>query len=90
MIHHGYEWRKYAENDETNAENAKDMERMQAEIAQRTVEASAGGGAVTVTASGNQEIQAVKINPDAVDRDIEMLEDMVLAATNEALKKPKK
>ena len=66
----------------------KDMERMQAEIAQRTVEASAGGGAVTVTASGNQEIQAVKINPDAVDLDdIEMLEDMVLAATNEALKK---
>ena len=66
----------------------KDMERMQAEIAQRTVEASAGGGAVTVMASGNQEIQAVKINPDAVDLDdIEMLEDMVLAATNEALKK---
>ena len=67
----------------------KDMERMQAEIAQRTVEASAGGGAVTVTAStAIEEIQAVKINPDAVDLDdIEMLEDMVLAATNEALKK---
>ncbi|MEG0874480.1 MAG: YbaB/EbfC family nucleoid-associated protein [Clostridiales bacterium] len=66
----------------------KDMERMQEEIGQRTVEATVGGGAVTVTASGSQEIKAVKINPDAVDlEDIEMLEDMVLAACNEAMKK---
>ena len=66
----------------------KDMEKMQAEICARTVEASVGGGAVTVVASGNQEIKAVKINPDAVDLDdIEMLEDMVLGACNEALKK---
>lgn len=66
----------------------KDMEKMQAEVAARTVEATVGGGAVTVVASGNQEIKGVKINPDAVDLDdIEMLEDMVLAACNEALNK---
>lgn len=66
----------------------KDMEKMQAEVAARTVEATVGGGAVTVIASGNQEIKGVKINPDAVDLDdIEMLEDMVLAACNEALNK---
>lgn len=68
----------------------RDMERMQAEAAEKTVDASAGGGAVTVTVSGNQEVKAVKINPDAVDLDdIEMLEDMVMAATNEALEKSK-
>lgn len=68
----------------------RDMEKMQAEAAEKTVEASVGGGAVTVTVSGNQEIKAVKINPDAVDLDdIEMLEDMVLAAANEALDKSK-
>ena len=68
----------------------RDMEKMQAEAAEKTVEASAGGGAVTVTVSGNQEVKAVKINPDAVDLDdIEMLEDMVMAATNEALEKSK-
>ena len=68
----------------------RDMEKMQAEAAEKTVEASAGGGAVTVTVSGNQKVKAVKINPDAVDLDdIEMLEDMVMAATNEALEKSK-
>lgn len=68
----------------------RDMEKMQAEAAEKTVEASVGGGAVTVTVSGNQEVKAVKINPDAVDLDdIEMLEDMVMAATNEALEKSK-
>ncbi len=68
----------------------RDMEKMQAEAAEKTVEASAGGGAVTVTVSGNQEVKAVKINPDAVDLDdIEMLEDMVMAATNEGLEKSK-
>lgn len=68
----------------------RDMEKMQAEAAEKTVEASAGGGAVTVTVSGNQEVKAVKINPDAVDLDdIEMLEDMVMAAANEALEKSK-
>lgn len=68
----------------------RDMEKMQAEAGEKTVDASAGGGAVTVTVSGNQEVKAIKINPDAVDLDdIEMLEDMVMAAVNEALDKSK-
>ena len=68
----------------------RDMEKMQAEAAEKTVEASAGGGAVTVTVSGNQEVKAIQINPDAVDlEDIEMLEDMVMAAVNEGLEKSK-
>lgn len=68
----------------------KDMEKMQAEAAEKTVAASAGGGAVTVTVSGNQEIKGVNINPDAVDLDdIEMLEDMIMAAANEALEQSK-
>lgn len=66
----------------------KDMERMQEEVAQRTVEVTTGGGAVTVVCDGAQNFRSVKINPDAVDlEDIEMLEDMVLAAFGEALKK---
>lgn len=65
-----------------------DMAKIQEEVSQRTVEASAGGGAVTVIADGSQTIKGVKINPDAVDLDdIEMLEDMVVAACNEALRK---
>lgn len=68
----------------------KDMEKMQAEAAEKTVSASAGGGAVTITVSGNQEIKGININPDAVDLDdIEMLEDMIMAAANEALDKSK-
>ena len=68
----------------------KDMEKMQAEAAEKTVSASAGGGAVTITVSGNQEIKGININPDAVDLDdIEMLEDMIMAAANEALEQSK-
>ena len=52
-----------------------------------TVDASAGGGMVKVTATGDMKIQSVKIDPDALDpEDAEMLEDMVLAAVNEALR----
>jgi DNA-binding YbaB/EbfC family protein len=64
------------------------MLKMQEEMAQRTVEASVGGGMVTVTANGKAEILAVKIEPQAVDPDdVEMLEDLVLAGVNEALRK---
>ncbi|MDR1775236.1 MAG: YbaB/EbfC family nucleoid-associated protein [Actinomycetes bacterium] len=57
----------------------------QAEIANQTVEASAGGGMVKVTMSGDQQLKSVKIDPAAVDpADVELLEDMVLAAVNEA------
>ncbi len=64
-----------------------DMEVAQQELAQETVEASAGGGMVTVTVSGDLEVRSVKIAPDAVDpEDVEMLCDLVLAAVNEALR----
>ena len=59
----------------------------QAELAKETVEASAGGGMVTVTASGAGDIQSIKIDPKAIDPDDpELLEDMVLAAVTEALR----
>ena len=61
---------------------------MQEEMAQETVEASSGGGVVTVEVNGNQEVLSVKIKPEAVDPDdLEMLEDLVLAAANAALEK---
>jgi nucleoid-associated protein EbfC len=63
------------------------MQQAQAELAEQTVEASAGGGAVTVVASGNGELRSVRIDPKAIDPDDpEMLGDMVLAAVNEALR----
>lgn len=62
--------------------------KMQEELEQATVEASAGGGAVKVTATGKQRITAIKIDPAAVDpQDVSLLEDMVLAAVNEAMDK---
>ncbi len=64
-----------------------DMEKAQASLKDDKVEASAGGGMVTVTVSGELEILDLKIDPDAVDpEDVDMLQDMVLAATNEALR----
>lgn len=61
--------------------------RIQEELARRTVTASAGGGMVTVIANGRQEIISIKITPEAVDpQDIAMLEDLVTAAVNEALR----
>jgi DNA-binding YbaB/EbfC family protein len=64
------------------------MVALQEEIGKRKVEATAGGGMVTVEANGKQEIVAVKIDPEVVNRDdVQMLEDLVLAASNEALRK---
>jgi len=64
------------------------LAKAQEELGKLTVEASAGGGAVKVVATGHQKIQSVKISPEAVDlKDISLLEDLVLAATNEALEK---
>jgi DNA-binding YbaB/EbfC family protein len=63
------------------------MARVQEELAHETVEASAGGGLVTVTATGAGEIAGIKIDPKAIDPDDpELLEDTVLAAVNEALR----
>jgi DNA-binding YbaB/EbfC family protein len=60
---------------------------MQAELDQREIEASAGGGAVTVKVSGKQELISIKISPEAVDPDdVEMLEDLVVAAVNEGIR----
>jgi hypothetical protein len=64
-----------------------DMELAQEELANETVEASAGGGIVTVTVTGSLEVRSVRIDPAAVDPDdVDMLCDLVLAATNEALR----
>ena len=65
-----------------------EMAKVQEELGQRTVEATAGGGAVQVTVSGHLEIKSIKIDPAAVDpQDVEMLQDLVLAAVNEGLRK---
>lgn len=64
----------------------EDMQRAQEALALETVSASAGGGAVTVTVSGALEIMDVIIDPGAVD-DVELLQDTVVAATNEAMRK---
>ena len=66
----------------------KKISALQEEMRQRTVEATAGGGMVTVTANGKNEVLSVKIDPEVVNRDdVEMLEDLVLAAVNEALRR---
>jgi nucleoid-associated protein EbfC len=66
----------------------KDMQKAQEELAAKTVEGTAGGGMVTVLVNGNKEVLEVKIKEEVVDpEDIEMLQDLVLAATNDALKK---
>ena len=59
----------------------------QEELKQREIETSAGGGAITVRVSGKQELLSIKINPEVVDpEDIEMLEDLVMAAVNEGIR----
>ncbi len=64
------------------------MAKMQEELEEKTVEASAGGGMVTVVANGKKEIVEINIKPEVVDPDdIEMLQDLVLAGVNEALRK---
>jgi len=64
------------------------MIKLQEELKSRTVESTAGGGMIKVIASGNNEILSIEIKPEAVDpEDVEMLQDLVLAAVNDALKK---
>ncbi len=65
----------------------KQMEEMQKQLEETEVEASVGGGAVVAKANGKKEILSIKIDESVVDpEDIEMLEDLVLAAVNEALR----
>lgn len=65
-----------------------EMGKMQEELKTRTLEATAGGGAIKVVITGEKQIQSLKIDPSVVDaEDMEMLEDLVTAAVNEAIKK---
>ncbi|MCX7571914.1 YbaB/EbfC family nucleoid-associated protein [Tumebacillus sp. DT12] len=64
------------------------MMKAQEELGTRTVEGTAGGGVVTVVVSGHKNVQSVTIKPEAVDPDdIEMLQDLILSAVNDAMKK---
>lgn len=66
----------------------RQMEEMQQELAVSEFEGTAGGGAVTVKVSGGKELTSVTISPAAVDPDdVEMLQDLIVAAVNEALRK---
>lgn len=68
----------------------KKMAKMQEELNSKIVEATAGGGMVTVKANGAQEIMEIRIEKDVVDpEDVEMLQDLILAAVNDALKRAK-
>lgn len=65
----------------------RQMEESQKELEEKEITAAAGGGAVEVTVSGKREVKKVKLDPEVVDPDdIEMLEDLIMAATNEALR----
>lgn len=66
----------------------QDMMKAQEELEGKTYEAAAGGGAVSATVSGKKELVGVTIDPEAVDpEDVEMLQDLIVAAVNEALRK---
>jgi nucleoid-associated protein EbfC len=65
-----------------------EMTKIQEEMANRTIEASAGGGMVSATANGKQELLSIRIEKEVVDpEDVDMLQDLIVAAVNEALKK---
>ena len=67
------------------------MAKLQQELGQKTIEATSGGGMVTVVVNGQQEIVSIKIDPEVVDpEDIEMLQDLVLVAVNDGLSRAKK
>jgi nucleoid-associated protein EbfC len=66
----------------------KDMAKVQEDLELKTVEATAGGGAITVVVSGKKELKEINIKPEVVDPDdVEMLQDLILAAVNEAIRK---
>jgi len=66
------------------------MAKLQEELGERTMEASAGGGMVTVVANGRQEILSIKIDPEVIHpEEVEMLQDLILAAVNDALSRAK-
>ena len=66
------------------------MSKLQDELGEKTIEASSGGGMVTVVANGKQEILSIKIDPEVIDpEDVEMLQDLIMAAINDALSRAK-
>ncbi|MCR4436902.1 MAG: YbaB/EbfC family nucleoid-associated protein [Clostridiales bacterium] len=66
----------------------RDMEKLQEELQSKTVDATAGGGAVTVVVTGKKELKEITIKPEVVDPDdVEMLQDLIVAAVNEAMRK---
>lgn len=66
----------------------KDMAKMQEELQEKSVEATAGGGAISVVVTGKKELKEIKIKQEVVDPDdVEMLQDLIMAAVNEALRK---
>ncbi len=66
----------------------KDMEKAQQDLENKTVEVSVGGGAINIIATGKKEIKEITIKPEVVDPDdVEMLQDLILSAVNEALRK---
>lgn len=65
----------------------KQMAEAQEALAEKTLETTSGGGAIKIVIAGNKEIKEIKINPEVVDADdVEMLEDLVLSAVNEAIR----
>jgi DNA-binding YbaB/EbfC family protein len=64
-----------------------EMERIQAEVGARTVEGSAGGGMVSAVANGRGELLSIRIDPEAAKEELGMLQDLVVAAANDALRK---
>ena len=63
------------------------IQKLQGEMAEKTAEGTSGGGMVTVVANGKQQIVSLKISKEVITEDVEMLQDMILEATNQALKK---
>lgn len=70
---------------------AQEMQQIQEELGRTTIEGTAGGGMVTATVTGTREVQGIKISPEAVDPDdTEMLEDLIVAALQDAMDKAEK
>jgi nucleoid-associated protein EbfC len=66
------------------------MAKLQEELGEKTVEATSGGGMVTVVANGKQEIVSIRIEPEVVDpEDVDMLQDLIQAAVNDAMTRAK-
>ena len=66
----------------------EEMEKVQSDLEEKTVEAAAGGGAVSVVVSGKKDLVSIEIKPEAVDpEDVETLQDIIMVAVNEGIKK---